>query len=88
MKKAYKKPMMIVEWFTLSQTIAQGCGDNLEDYGSPTHTRRTTCAWEFLGGAAYYFLDSNDVCLDPVEEGGSDFICYNAPEGGINLFHS
>ena len=30
MKKAYKKPVLLVECFTLSQTIAHNCGENLD----------------------------------------------------------
>ena len=86
MKKTYKEPMMIVERFTLSQTIATGCGD-LEQYGSPTLTRRANCAWDFFG-ATTIFLEGNEQCLLQVEDGAFEGLCYNAPSAGLNLFHS
>ena len=86
MKKAYKKPMMIVEWFTLSQTIATGCGD-LDIYGSPTLTRRANCAWDF-NGAFLLFLEGNNNCEYQIKDGTIDGLCYNGPSAGMSLFHS
>jgi hypothetical protein len=86
MKKTYKKPMMIVEWFALSQTIATGCGD-LSSYGSPTLTRIANCAWDF-NGDYLLFLEGNNNCEYPIEDGTIDGLCYNTPSEGLNLFHS
>lgn len=83
MKKAYKKPMMIVELFTLSQTIAAGCGENLEDMGEPLHARKEDCAWDFNG---FHMFQEKYICENASEYW--DSICYNAPEGGFNIFHS
>lgn len=86
MKKAYKKPAMIVEWFTLSQTIAAGCAD-LSDYGSPTLNRMYLCGWDF-NGATTIFLEGNDNCLLQIEDGSLEGVCYNAPVPGMQLFNS
>ena len=86
MKKTYKKPMMIVERFTLSQTIATGCGD-LEQYGSPTLTRMANCAWDF-NGAFLLFLEGNNNCVHQIEDGTIDGLCYNGPSPSMSLFHS
>ena len=83
MKKTYKKPMMIVEWFTLSQTIAAGCGENLEGMGEPLHARKAECAWDFNG---FHMFQKADICENASEYW--EIVCYNAPEGGLNVFHS
>ncbi len=82
MKKSYKKPMLIVERFTFSQTIANMCGENL-DFGQPTHETKETCGWDMFGTEV--FMDDS-VCDFPTEEFGG--ICYNAPEYGFNVFSS
>ena len=82
MKKAYQKPMLIVERFTLSQTIAHNCGKNL-DFSMATHATIETCGWDI--GGLEFFMDPT-ICDFSVEyfEG----VCYNAPEGGYNVFQS
>ena len=85
MKKAYKKPMMIVEWFTLSQTIAAGCGENISNLGTPLHTRKAECAWDHNDTGILIFQDPN-ICELPAEVWGE--MCYNAPADGYNVFHS
>lgn len=83
MKKAYKKPMMIVEWFTLSQTIAAGCGENASNLGEPLHARKADCAWDFWG---IIIFENSDACVEKSEVYGE--LCYNAPADGYNVFHS
>lgn len=82
MKKAYQKPMLIVERFTLSQTIAHNCGKNL-DFSMATHATIETCGWDIVG--MEFFMDPT-ICDFSAEyfEG----VCYNAPEGGYNVFNS
>ena len=62
MKKAYKKPAMIVEWFTLSQTIAASCAD-LSDYGSPTLNRMYLCGWDLNGATTIFGKVTIIVCF-------------------------
>ena len=83
MKKTYKKPMMIVERFTLSQTIATGCGENLEGWGEPLHATKAVCAWDSNG---FHMFQEASICENASEIW--EFICYNAPEGSYNIFHS
>jgi hypothetical protein len=85
MKKAYKKPMMIVEWFTLSQTIATGCGENAFNWGTPKHERKAVCAWDLNDTGMLIFQDPN-ICELASEDWG--VVCYNAPADGNNVFHS
>ena len=83
MKKPYKKPVLCIERFTLTQTIAHNCGSNL-DFGMGTMKDKTSCGWEIVPGTVI-FLDW-PICTIPTEE--FDGICYNAPEGGYNVFNS
>lgn len=82
MKKAYKKPMLYVERFALSQTIAHNCGENL-DFSDATQDSKEICGW---------FIGNVEIFADPSFCANSsdffDFICYNAPEGGFNIFSS
>ena len=86
MKKAYNKPLLIVERFALSQTIASGCND-MSRYGDPTLVRKGECGWN-LNDAVVIFLEGVVKCEWQIEDGSMDGICYNAPEGGMNVFHS
>ena len=88
MKKTYEKPRAMMEYFTLSQSIAQSCGWNSDDYyGHPTHGDPYSCAWVDASGERYW--TSTPPCggaysteLD-VGEG-----CYNAPSGSNQIFAS
>ena len=82
MKRAYEKPVLYIERFTLSQTIAHNCGENL-DFSMGTEKTKESCGWQV--GAVELFMDPN-VCDLSMEyfEG----VCYNAPEGGYNVFNS
>lgn len=88
MKKAYVKPRITVEYFTLNQSIAQSCGWNADDfYGKPTHGDIYSCAWVDAGGERYWTAtptcgDAYSPDLD-VGEG-----CYNAPSGSQQIFAS
>lgn len=86
MKKAYNKPLLIVERFALSQTIASGC-DDMSQYGSPNFVRKGECGWDF-NGAVVIFLEGVTGCVEQIEDGTWASICYNAPVGGMNVFHS
>lgn len=82
MKKTYRKPLLVVERFAFSQTIANSCGDNV-NIGEPTQGSKESCGWDIYGTKV--FLD-NLICDFPTEEFGG--ICYNAPEYGFNVFSS
>ena len=82
MKRAYEKPVLYIERFTLSQTIAQNCGDNL-DFSMAKHSTKETCGWQV--GGFVIFMDQS-VCTLRVDNMGG--VCYNAPAGGYNVFSS
>lgn len=83
MKKVYKKPEVHMEHFTLSQSIALGCGNPI---GTPTQGSKDTCGWS--DGFENYWL-SPPACGDSYPE---DFeiegICYDNPSGGATIFTS
>ena len=83
MKNQYVKPVLVIENFTLSQSIAYNCGENL-DWNQATTKDAYSCGWNtgFPGEVA--FLESNQICTVKEFEG----VCYNNPEGGINVFSS
>ena len=86
MKKAYNKPLLIVERFALSQTIASGCG-NMSQYGYPTLARKWECGWN-LNDAVVIFLEGVTGCDLQLEYDAWEGICYSAAAGGMNVFRS
>lgn len=86
MKKKYEKPMIIIENFSLSTTIAGDCESIV---GNPT---KGTCA--VLGtGNIPMFSGSIDACdFTPEDMGGVadewDGFCYHIPMDYKNLFNS
>lgn len=82
MKKQYKKPILCVERFVLTQTIAHNCGHNL-DFSMGTLKTKESCGWNV--GGFELFIDPKicDYAMD-----GFFGACYNAPEGGYNIFQS
>lgn len=82
MKRVYGKPVLCIERFTLSQTIAHNCGENL-DFSMATHGTKETCGWDIDGNEIFM---NPLICDWPVKEW--EGVCYNAPAGGLNVFNS
>lgn len=90
MKSKYEKPRIVIECFTLSQSVASSCGYNKDNYlGRPTHADIYTCAWIEVDGEKYWATaeacgEDNVVSGDiEISEG-----CYNAPSGSKQIFAS
>ena len=87
MKKAYVKPGMYVENFSLSQSIAAGCGaHHNSSLGTPMQGDKSTCGW--LIGRDIIWVAApacNELCP---EELPMDGVCYNNPNGGQSIFNS
>ena len=86
MKKAYKKPEIMFEDFSLSGNIASNCESIV---GNPS---KGTCAVEGTGGINM-FSDSVSACdFTPAGEGDAadmwDGFCYHVPTEYNNLFNS
>ncbi len=87
MKKAYSKPQIMFEDFTLTTNIAAGC----EEMG--TNQSLNSCGMDYSG--LIVFMESMSGCtgikVKPKEGfgGDGDFagICYQVP-GGYNVFNS
>lgn len=90
MKAKYTKPVLVMEHFTLSQSIAHNCGDLLE-WDDATMKSKRDCGWKTgfdidADGKEDILFVSSDVCSYISEDFAG--ICYNNPEGGFNVFNS
>ena len=85
MKKAYEKPGMYVENFTLSQSIATACGANPNStLGKPSYADNSTCGWD-MGNFIIWVQEP--ACNDFEEpDAPLDGMCYNNPNGGTAIF--
>lgn len=94
MKKVYTKPVLMMEDFTLSQTIAHNCGDNIKDsWNQATLKYKGTCGWDSLldaDGDGYTDILFTGAPACNTEVGADEFVgvCYNNPSGGFNIFNS
>lgn len=90
MKKAYKKPLLIVERFALTQTIAAGCSPADGLPGLVTFASVDSCGFDMSWGGGLgtgLVLFTNEHYCDLLTE-SFDGICYNGPNGGLNVFSS
>lgn len=89
MKQVYKKPVLCIEYFTLSQTIANGCGAVAggNSLGRPNSGSKESCGWQ-MGDMSFWVAGTTGcgIPLDPNTEGMG--VCYNNPEGGNSIFAS
>lgn len=89
MKSKYVKPELIMENFSLCQSIASGCDGHgaSATMGAPLYASKDVCAWD-VGGLAVF---SNDVFACFIKVGPNDSYnnyCYDNPNGGITIFTS
>ncbi|MBQ9165623.1 MAG: hypothetical protein IJX71_01650 [Oscillospiraceae bacterium] len=92
MKNKYTKPVLMMEDFTLSQSIAHNCGKAL-DFNQATLKYKSTCGWDLgtdgefkKGGLDILWTGSPNCSIPTGEEAG--VVCYNNPGGGFNVFNS
>ena len=85
MKNQYVKPVLVIENFTLSQSIAYNCGENL-DWNQATTKDAYSCGWNTGFPGDVVFMESTNGCN--VRDEDFEGVCYNNPEGGINVFSS
>lgn len=89
MKKTYEKPQVCVEYFALSQNIANCGAAHLSDIGGPNHWSKTTCGWDWHDGTSDIAWASNPPCTELYGETAEiNGICYNNPGGGYTIFSS
>ena len=88
MKKNYVKPVMGLDLFSLTQSIAETCDVERDaGLGKPNHYSKASCGW-YLDDDNIVFVAS-PTCNSPW--GADDpfgALCYNNPEGGTQIFGS
>lgn len=88
MKQIYNKPMARVEFFALSQTIANDCGTPPESsLGYPSHDREKGCGWT-VGNKTFWLSTDADCDTHMAEDGYIDGVCYHNPINGVTIFNS
>ncbi|MBQ5951132.1 MAG: hypothetical protein IJL66_03155 [Lachnospiraceae bacterium] len=98
MKEQYVRPVVYVESFTLTQTIAKDCGDMHQGtLGESNHYDEYSCVWN-VGGVILFYSDHcedyDSMGLEEGEEFGPDDDfeiggrCFNNPTGGQQIFSS
>ena len=81
MKKAYTKPEIVFENFSLSTCIAS-CEVKTN---TPSAMQ---CAYGETEFGLSIFLDTVSACESWVQDGANNTFCYNVPVGTYNLFNS
>ena len=79
MRKAYVKPEIMFESFTLSTNIAAGC-----EYKNGQHARGY-CGYETRNGVV--FTDDVQGCVY-TQPDTNDTLCYHVPNENNNIFNS
>ena len=83
MKANYTKPLLAVEIFSLTQSAARDCADNIPkeqlNFNDPGK-----CVWD-LGGNISVFVSQSNCTIDGTNMGIG---CYNNPSEGNYIFRS
>ena len=82
MKANYTKPLLAVEMFSLTQSSARDCTDNLPG-GYLTTNDIHTCAWSVNGATVFISLPNCQINGEHMES-----VCYNNPGEGYYIFRS
>ena len=80
MRKAYVKPEIMFESFTLSTNIAAGC-----EYKNGLHARGY-CGYETRTGDIIFTDDAQGCVYKKVDN--NDALCYHVPNENNNIFNS
>lgn len=89
MKGKYQKPEIHIEYFALSQNIAQSCGYKDENYyGHPNHATKETCGWDDGFGEVYWVSTLSKCSGEYSPDLDTGEVCYNAPNGQPQIFAS
>ena len=83
MKANYTKPLLAVELFSLTQSIARDCADNIPKSQINTNDI-ANCAWDLGGGTTVFISEPN--CKINGEQ--MEYACYNNPSEGNYIFRS
>ena len=83
MKASYSKPLLAIETFMLTQTVARDCSDSIPKE-QVTSNDIANCVWD-LGGGMTVFVGGKTCDLDGDQMG---IVCYNNPSEGNFIFKS
>lgn len=86
MKNLYKKPIVIIESFEISEFIAGNCTIDV-GFGESGTINPCTYADPDLGGTRIYFNSGNNACISKWDD-GDDKGCYHLPDAGQGYFGS
>lgn len=87
MKAVYKKPVLQIEYFTLSQSIAS-CGAFQDStLGKPGHDDKP-CGWDMGNTIVWTGAEGSSCTLPWGENDEFNGVCYNNPNNGISIFGS
>lgn len=87
MKAVYKKPVLRLEYFTLSQSIAS-CGDFSDStLGEPGNHQDRTCGWD-MGNVTIWTGQGDSCDLWWGADDEYNGVCYNNPNPGLQIFGS
>lgn len=81
MKKVYKKPIIIVEDFSLKVSIAAGC-----EVETPLPSYEASCGYPTREGTV--FIEGTQCTTTPPTGSKYDSVCYHVPAEDNNLFNS
>ena len=84
MKENYTKPMLSVELFSLTQTVARDCSSTGLPTDQLTLGDPATCYWD-LGGGMKIFVANSQCTIDGENMG---YGCYHNPSEGNYVFRS
>jgi len=91
MKERYVKPIVMVERFSLAQSIAVSCGAPVGNDFGPNSTSATTCTWTADSVDLFIAGITNGCWLGPESE-DEDYVvdgyCYNNPDDMFAMFSS
>ena len=82
MRENYTKPLLTIEMFSVTQTTARDCSDNIST-GMLNHNDAANCGYDFNGTIVF-------LTPEPCELNGEalGFACYNNPSEGNYIFSS
>lgn len=84
MKAKYTKPLLAVEMFSLTQSVARDCGETSIPKDQLNLNDPNNCAWD-LGGGMTVFIPGPNCVIDGENMG---YGCYNNPSEGNYIFRS
>ena len=88
MKKAYQKPAMYLDRFSLEQSIASGCGiTNGGTLGEANLQNKSVCGWD-MGNGSIWTEAITQCSIKFKPDIPFNGVCYNNPNGGKNIFTS